>query len=70
MFTLLGTFKGRVDFAITPELEKELSCDTPIPQRLRAIRELGENLHGNRLEDVSSTMLYFSCRNVKVIVVI
>ncbi|XP_077299280.1 TSC complex subunit tuberin isoform X2 [Arctopsyche grandis] len=46
-----GSFKGRIDFAITTEIEKELSCDTPTPQRLKAIKNLYENIVANRLDD-------------------
>lgn len=50
----------RVDFAITPELERELSSDTPIPQRLKVIRDLCGNVLTNHLEDVST----FTCYNL------
>lgn len=58
----LSHFTGstkRVDFAITPDLERELSSDTPTPQRLKVIRDLCGNVLTNHLEDVSTYMWQF-----------
>lgn len=51
---ILVNFKGKADFTLTSEIEKEISSDTPINQRLRAIKDLSETVATNRLEDVSN----------------
>lgn len=40
-------------FVITPEIERELKPETPIAQRLRAIRDLENIVLERNLEDVS-----------------
>jgi hypothetical protein len=51
--SLLANFKGRIDFALTNEIEKDLGPETPLNQRMRHIKDLSEAVLNNRLEDVS-----------------
>ncbi|KAK7793760.1 hypothetical protein R5R35_000957 [Gryllus longicercus] len=46
-----GNIKGRLDFALTPEIEKDLSPDTPLNHRAKLIKDLSEVVLNNRLED-------------------
>lgn len=48
----LGNFKGRVDFALTQDIERDLSPETPLNQRTKVMKELSEAVLKNRLEDV------------------
>jgi hypothetical protein len=48
----IGNLKGRVDFALTQDIEKDLSPETPLTHRLKVIKELSEAVLKNRLEDV------------------
>lgn len=48
----LGNIKGRVDFALTQDIEKDLSPETPLNQRTKVMKELSEAVLKNRLEDV------------------
>lgn len=47
-------FKGKADFSLPNDIEKEIGPDAPINQRLRALKEYSEVVATNRLEDVSS----------------
>lgn len=58
MYPTLGAFvtdplKGRAEFRLTADIQRELSRDAPIQTRTRAIRELSEAVLKHRLEDVS-----------------
>lgn len=48
----LGNIKGRVDFALTQDIERDLSPETPLNQRTKVMKELSEAVLKNRLEDV------------------
>jgi hypothetical protein len=41
-----------VDFALTQDIEKDLSPETPLTHRMKVIKELSEAVLKNRLEDV------------------
>jgi hypothetical protein len=41
-----------VDFALTQDIEKDLSPETPLNHRMKVIKELSEAVLKNRLEDV------------------
>lgn len=47
-----GTIKERTDFVLTVELERELRPETPVAQRCKALKELGDAVLNNRLEVV------------------
>ncbi|KAJ4432765.1 hypothetical protein ANN_21404 [Periplaneta americana] len=46
-----GNIKGRQDFALTQDIEKDLSREMPLNHRTKAIKELSEAVLKNRLED-------------------
>ncbi|PSN43169.1 hypothetical protein C0J52_09893 [Blattella germanica] len=46
-----GNIRGRVDFALTADIEKELGPETPLNHRTKVIKELSEAVLKNRLED-------------------
>lgn len=46
-----GNFRNR-DFALTEDIQRELSPDAPITTRVKAIRELTDAVLVNKLEDV------------------
>jgi hypothetical protein len=48
----LGNIKGRVDFALTQDIERDLSPETSLNQRIKVMKELSEAVLKNRLEDV------------------
>lgn len=52
IFVSIGNIKGKVDFALTQDIEKDLSPETPLNQRAKVIKELSEAVLKNRLEDV------------------
>jgi hypothetical protein len=52
IFVSIGNIKGKVDFALTQDIEKDLSPETPLNQRTKVIKELSEAVLKNRLEDV------------------
>jgi hypothetical protein len=41
-----------VDFALTQDIERDLSPETPINQRMKVVKELSEAVLKNRLDDV------------------
>lgn len=41
-----------MDFALTQDIEKDLSPETPLNHRMKVIKELSEAVLKNRLEDV------------------
>ena len=41
-----------MDFALTQDIEKDLSRETPLTHRVKVIKELSEAVLKNRLEDV------------------
>jgi hypothetical protein len=51
----LGNIKGRVDFALTQDIERDLSPETPLNQRTKVMKELSEAVLKNRLEDVRAS---------------
>lgn len=53
-----GTIRERTDFALVPELERELQPETPVAQRCKALRDLGEDVRNNRLEDADIKKLW------------
>lgn len=53
-----GTIRERTDFALVPELERELQPETPVAQRCAALRNLGEDVRNNRLEDAAIKKLW------------
>lgn len=53
-----GNLKGRVDFALTQDIEKDLSPETPVTHRVKVIKELSEAVLKNRLEDNSIEKLW------------
>lgn len=53
-----GGIRERTDFALIPELERELQSETPAVQRCKALRELGEDVKNNRLDDASIKKLW------------
>lgn len=53
-----GNLKGRVDFALTSDIEKELSPETPLNHRTKVIKELSETVLKNHLEDYAIEKLW------------
>jgi hypothetical protein len=54
IFISIGNIRGKVDFALTQDIEKDLSPETPLNHRTKVIKELSEAVLKNRLEDVRS----------------
>jgi hypothetical protein len=54
IFVSIGNIRGKVDFALTQDIEKDLSPETPLNHRTKVIKELSEAVLKNRLEDVRS----------------
>ncbi|XP_059607432.1 tuberin [Phlebotomus argentipes] len=53
-----GGLQQQSDFSLTPEIERELRPETPVNQRCKILRELGEDLKKCRLEDSSLKKLW------------
>lgn len=47
-----GGLRERTDYALKPELEREIQPETPVAQRCKALKELGDVVRNDRLEDV------------------
>lgn len=43
----------RSNFAVDAELERNLQPETPVAQRCKTLRELGDAVKANKLEDVN-----------------
>lgn len=54
----LGPIRERTDFALVPELERELQPETPVAQRCKALKDLGDDVKNNRLEDATIKKLW------------
>lgn len=54
----IGGIRERADFPLTVELEREIKQETPIAQRCKALKELGDNVLTNRLEDTALKQLW------------
>lgn len=52
-FNIIGNFRPREEFELTPETEKELCHETSLSHRVKAIKDLSETVLNHRLEDVS-----------------
>lgn len=50
----LGSLVRRGDFVLTAEIEKELSTESPLSTRIRAIKSLTDTVLANKLEEVNS----------------
>lgn len=46
---------ARNELVVTGELERELSADTPLHRRLRALRDVGDKALHVRVQEVSTT---------------
>ncbi|GAB0090874.1 Tuberin [Sergentomyia squamirostris] len=53
-----GGLQQQTDFCLTPEIERDLRPETPVNQRCKILRELGDHLCKRRLEDSSLKMLW------------
>lgn len=49
----VGGTRGRGDFTLTEEIERELNRDAPVPTRLKAIKYLSDAVLTTKLEEVS-----------------
>jgi hypothetical protein len=47
-------------FRITEDVREALDATVPFPERARAMKEIVENLHGRRIEDVSFLIACFA----------
>lgn len=56
---LIGKYKSQEDFTVTQEIEKEISQESPVHQRTKAIKDLSEAVLNNQWEDVSTTVKIF-----------
>lgn len=50
----VGNYKSREDFTITSDLEKEISPESPVHHRAKAIKDLCDAVLNQQWEDVSS----------------
>lgn len=64
-----GPNRDKTDMEILRELEAVLQPQIPVAQRCKALKELCESDKINRLEDVSTTNIWFKCNifNVRVL---
>ncbi|XP_055692341.1 tuberin isoform X2 [Lutzomyia longipalpis] len=53
-----GGLQQPVDFTLTPEIERELRPETPVNQRCKILRELGEDLRKGKVEEGSLQKLW------------
>ncbi|XP_067006155.2 tuberin isoform X2 [Anabrus simplex] len=59
-----GNIKGRVDFSLTADIEKDLGPETPINHRTKVIKELSEAVMYNRLEDNAIEKLWICLQDL------
>lgn len=59
-FNIIGNFRPREEFELTPETEKELCHEASLSHRVKAIKDLSETVLNHRLEDVSIYIDVFS----------
>lgn len=52
MFYLTANFKPREDYVLPVEIEKEISPETSMSHRMRALKDLGEIVLNHRMEEV------------------
>ncbi|KAK6623829.1 hypothetical protein RUM44_010685 [Polyplax serrata] len=57
-------FKGKADFVLTCDVEKGISTDAPINQRIRTIKDLSEIVATCRLEDYAVEKLWTLVRDL------
>lgn len=53
-----GNYKSREEFTLTPEIEKEISSETPVSQRLKAIKDLCDSVLHNHWEERAAERLW------------
>lgn len=56
--------KSKNDFILTEEIEKDISSDSPFSTRQKVIRELGEEVLKNKLEDKAIEKLWFCLKDL------
>lgn len=49
---IAGNYKSREDFTLTHDIEKEISPDSPVHHRTKAIKELSDAVLNQQWEDV------------------
>lgn len=52
LFQITGNYKSREDFTLTHDIEKEISPDSPVHHRTKAIKELCDAVLNQQWEDV------------------
>lgn len=62
-----GSYKSREEFTLTYDIEKEISPDSPVHHRTKAIKELRDAVLNQQWEDVCiHPYLYLSKKNYRV----
>jgi len=51
-----GSYKSREEFTLTYDIEKEISPDSPVHHRTKAIKELSDAVLNQQWEDVCTYM--------------
>ncbi|XP_075230715.1 TSC complex subunit tuberin isoform X2 [Lycorma delicatula] len=59
-----GNYKSREDFILTSELEKEISPESSMNHRLKALRELSDHVVNHKLEDSAIEKLWLSIQDL------
>lgn len=52
LIDIAGSYKSREDFILTHDIEKEISADSPVHHRTKAIKELSDAVLNQQWEDV------------------
>lgn len=62
----LGNYKSREDFTLTNDLEKEISPDSPVHHRTKAIKDLCDAVLNQQWEDVGRFFLIINLSIVNI----